>query len=63
MTRQQVEDLLEGVAELECLGNLYEYIGIDENGKLLFQDINNDHYIKTSCDNLLTMPEYEYYPL
>jgi hypothetical protein len=59
MTEKQVADLLDGVALLERLGDLYEYIGTDENGKLLFQSVNDDHYIRTSYENLLTMPEYE----
>ena len=57
MTKQQAEDLMEGVALMECLGNLYEYIGVDQ-GQCIFQSVSNDQFIKTSYENLLTMPEY-----
>lgn len=57
ITAKHVEELMDGCALLECLGNLYEYIG-DEDGKHIFQSVNNDSYIKTSHENLLTMPEY-----
>lgn len=57
MTKQQVEDLLDGVALLECLGNLYEYVGTDD-GKCVFQSVSNDQCIKSSYENLFVMPEY-----
>lgn len=58
MTREQVEDVLDGAALLEYLGNLYEYAGMDQ-GKYLFQSVNDDHSIWGSYENLLTMPEYD----
>lgn len=58
MKDSQINDLLEGKVLLVCLGNLYEYIGI-EKGKYLFQSVNDDGYIKTSRKNLLTMPRYD----
>ncbi len=57
MTKKQVEDLLDGVALLECLGNLYEYVGMDQ-GKYIFQSISSDQFIRSSYKNLFTMPEY-----
>lgn len=58
MKDSQINDLLEGKALLVCLGNLYEYIGI-EKGKYLFQSVNDDGYIRVSRKNLLTMPQYD----
>lgn len=57
MNIKQAYDLLDGVAFLECLGNLYEYSGT-ERGKLIFQSVNDDHFIKVSFENLISMPEY-----
>lgn len=57
MTIQQTEDLMNGVALMECSGNLYEYVGTDQ-GKYIFQCVSNDRFIKTNRENLLTMPEY-----
>lgn len=57
ITAKQVDELIDGCALLEYLGNLYEYIGT-ENGKFIFQNINNDHFIKRDKENLLTMREY-----
>ena len=54
----QLEDILEGHAYLECLGNLYEYIGY-KNGKFLFQSVSDDYHIEASYETLLNMPEYE----
>lgn len=50
-------DLLDGCVLLEYLGNLYEYIG-SENGMYLFQDVNDDHWIKIDYEKLRTMSEY-----
>lgn len=58
MKDSQINDLLEGKALLVCLGNLYEYIGI-EKGKYLFQSVNDDGCIRVSRKNLLTMPQYD----
>lgn len=58
ITGRQIDELMDGCALLECLGNLYEYIG-SEGGKLVFQSISNDRFIKTDVENLLTMPEYQ----
>ena len=57
ITAKQVDELIDGCALLECLGNLYEYIGM-ENGRYIFQSTSNDRHIKTSFESLLTMPEY-----
>lgn len=57
MTRQQAEDLIDGVALLEFLGNLYEYAGTDR-GHYIFQSVSNDQFIRANYENLLTMPEY-----
>ena len=57
ITENQVSELMDGCALLECLGNLYQYVG-SENGKFVFQSMSNDSFIKTSYENLLTMPEY-----
>ncbi len=57
MNIKQAHDLLDGVALLECLGNLYEYIGTEQS-KHIFQSVNDDHIIKTSFENLISMPEY-----
>ena len=57
LTRKEIRELLDGCALLECLGNLYEYIGL-ENGMYLFQSVNDDHWIKTDYEKLRTMPEY-----
>jgi hypothetical protein len=59
MTRQQIEDLFDGIALLECSGVLYEYIGTDENGLHLFRSVNNGYCIKSSYKNLFVMPEYD----
>ncbi len=48
---------MDSVALLECLGNLYEYVGT-EQGKWIFQCVSNDQFIRTSYENLFTMPEY-----
>lgn len=58
LNQYQINELLDGCALLECLGNLYEFIG-SENGKYIFQNVNNDSYIKCSYKSLLTMPEYD----
>lgn len=57
ITPEQVEALMDGCALLECLGNLYEYVGT-ENGKYVFQSVSNDRFIKADKEALLTMPEY-----
>ena len=57
ITAKQIDELTDGCALLECLGNLYEYIGM-ENGRYVFQSTSSDRYIKTGYENLLTMPEY-----
>ena len=57
ITPKQVEALMDGCALLECLGNLYEYVAT-ENGKLVFQSISNDRFIKADEEALLTMLEY-----
>lgn len=57
ITAKQISELTDGYALLECLGNLYEYIGT-EAGKYIFQSMSNDRHIKTSYENLMTMPEY-----
>lgn len=46
-----INDLLEGCALLEYMGNLYEYIG-HEKELLLFQCINDDSYIKRTYEQL-----------
>ena len=57
MTRQQIEDLMDGVALLESTGNLYEYAGT-EQGKYFFQCVSNDQFIRTNYESLFTLPEY-----
>ena len=52
-----VEDLLDGCALLEHCGNLYEYAGF-ENGKYIFQNVNDDSYIRCTYESLLSR-EYE----
>lgn len=51
------DDILDGVALLECLGSLYEYAGV-KDGKFVFQSVSDDRCIKTTYEGLLTMPEY-----
>jgi hypothetical protein len=50
---------MDGVALLESLGDLYEYVGTDENGRHLFQSVNDDYCIKASLESLLSTPGYE----
>lgn len=58
MTHYQVNEILEGTALLEYVGNLYEYIGMNKN-KYVFQSLNDDSYVEAKLEYLLTMPEYD----
>ena len=49
---KEVKCLLDGHALLEYIGNYYEYIG-SENGKFIFQNVNDDSHIKLSYEQLL----------
>lgn len=49
-------DLLDGIARLDYLGNLYEYIGM-EGENYIFQCVNNDCYIILSYDKIMTASE------
>lgn len=48
---KMINDLLEGRALLEYMGNLYEYIG-HEKELLLFQCVNDDSHIKRTYEQL-----------
>lgn len=58
MKISEINDILDGTALLEYIGNLYEYVGT-ENEKYIFQNINNDDYIKIKYNSLFTIPEYK----
>lgn len=49
---KEVKCLLDGHALLEYIGNYYEYVG-SENGKFIFQNVNDDSHIKLSYEQLL----------
>ena len=54
----EVEDLLDGCALLEYSGNLYELAGF-ENGKYIFQNVNDDSHIRCTYESLWASREYE----
>lgn len=49
---KEIKCLLDGHALLEYIGNYYEYVG-SENGKFIFQNVNDDSHIKLSYEQLL----------
>lgn len=57
MRMNEVEDLFDGCALLEYGGNLYEFAGF-ENGKYIFQNVNDDSHIRCTYESLSSR-EYE----
>lgn len=48
---------------IEYHGNIYEYIGTDEAGKIVyFQSVNDDGHIEVDMTTLLHSPEYKPLP-
>lgn len=52
MRIKDLELILDGCALLEAYGNYYEYIG-NVDGRLCFQNVNDDSYIKSTYERLL----------
>lgn len=55
MKEKQINDVLDGCALLEYLGDLYEYVG-SANGKHTFQCVTDDSHVILSYQELLTSP-------
>ena len=60
MRARELELILDGCALLEAHGNYYEYIG-NVDGRLCFQNINDDSYIKSTYVDMLHSAESRYY--
>lgn len=58
MREEKINDVLDGCAFLEYVGNLYEYVG-SANGKYMFQCLNDDSHVILSCQELLTSPHVD----
>ena len=59
MKASQLNDILDGTAFLEYLGDIYEYAGTD-NGMYVFQSVNDDSHIKVDYSNLIINKYKEY---
>ena len=53
MTMLEFNEILEGVALLEYMSNLYEYAGIKDN-KYVFQSVNDDTYVELDPKYMLS---------
>ena len=58
MTERQLDEVLEGTALLEHIGNLYEYVGM-EHGKYVFQAVNDDYYFIIGYERIIGNPDYD----
>lgn len=56
MREEKINDVLDGCALLEYLGDLYEYTGSSNNGKHIFQCVSDDSHVIFSYQELLTSP-------
>ena len=56
MREEKINDVLDGCAFLEYVGNLYEYVG-SANGKHIFQCLSDDGHLSLSYQTLLTSPD------
>lgn len=61
MTEYEVKSIINGCAYLEATGDLYEYIGKDENNLMIFQCITDDYYFKTTYDDLISNNRFNLY--
>ena len=59
MSGKKINEIMEGCALLECCGNLYEYIGNNRRNKMLFQNVNDDSYLRLSYEELRTDQCYD----
>ena len=59
MREEKINDVLDGCALLEYLGDLYEYAGSSNNGKHIFQCISDDSHVILSYRALLTSPDVD----
>ena len=53
MTLKNFNEWKNGNTLIEHYGNLYEYIGINNNNYNILSDINDSHYILMSDDEIL----------
>ena len=54
MTIYDIELVVDGCAFLEANGNLYEFMGNDKKGFMIFQSINDDYHFKAKYNDLIT---------
>lgn len=58
MREEKINDVLDGCAFLEYVGNLYEYVG-SADGKHIFQCLSDDSRVSLTYQELLTSPEID----
>lgn len=54
---KEAQDIMNGIAYLECLANYYECSGT-EKGKILFQNVSDDTYILCDYEHLTNTERY-----